>query len=183
MRNSNGTASPLNSAASFSALAGSRLQTNCRCGCKRREMPEHQLRHLSGADAQNRFIVEMIEDALRIIDRDARDAQPAFAERRLVHHLLADGEGALKERMKQGPAVFDDAAQLIRAAHLPEDLRLAQYHRIERRCHGEQVLDCRPAVLLIKMRLKILHIDRMKIRKELRPSRPFADAHALRPTT
>ena len=53
-------------------------------------MPQHQGRHFPSANAEDSFVIEVIENAACIIHCNAGNAQPSFAEPGLVLHLFAD---------------------------------------------------------------------------------------------
>src|SRR5829696_7829704 len=96
------------------------------------EAASDELCHLARADAQDGFVVEMIEDAARVIDGNAGDTEPPLGDARLGHHLLPDGRGALEERVEDWTGRARIAGGVVRFAHLAEDLRLANDHRIQR---------------------------------------------------
>ncbi len=60
-------------------------------------------------------------------------------DRGLGAHPPAGGERIGKQAIERGAAGARSLRQLVGAAHLPEDLSLAEHHRIEARRHAEQV--------------------------------------------
>ena len=66
------------------------------------------------------------------VDRHAGDAESPLADRRLALHLLADRDGALEQRVEHRARRPELARRVVGVAHLPEDLRLADHHRIQR---------------------------------------------------
>src|SRR6185437_14740961 len=61
------------------------------------------LRHLAGADEQHGVALEIAEDALREVDRDARDGDRALAERGLAANALGDAERAAHAAREVAP--------------------------------------------------------------------------------
>jgi hypothetical protein len=94
----------------------------------------------------------VVENTAGAVDGNGADAQPALGDARLAHHLLADGEGLLEERIegRAGRPAF--AGLVVRVADLAQDLRLADDHRVERGCDAEEVSDDVALGLLVHVR-------------------------------
>src|SRR5439155_25429731 len=97
----------------------------------------------------------MIENPSGAINGDAADAQSSFGDPGLAHHLFADGEGALKERVERRADGVDGPGGAVGFPDLAENLRLTDHHRVERRCDGEEVLDDVALGLLVEVRADV----------------------------
>ena len=123
------------------------------------EVTQHEGRHFPRADVENGLVVEVIENPLGVVDRHARDAEPATADRGLGHHLLADGDGPLEQGIEQRAGRGHLTGDVVGFAHLPENLRLTQHHRIERRRDVEQMADRHAVRFGIEMLSELLRIN------------------------
>ncbi len=82
---------------------------------------------------------EVAEDAHRQVDGDAADADRARTELRLGPYPLGHAECARHAPPEHAPQRAGGAGCLVRALHLPEDLRLAEDHRVEARRDAEDM--------------------------------------------
>ena len=73
---------------------------------QRREPLQDECRHLSCTDREERLIAKLLEYVPGVINRDACHAQAAFIKSRFVHHLLADCDRPLKERIEHRSGAF-----------------------------------------------------------------------------
>ena len=87
--------------------------------------------HLAGADAEDGFVVEVVEDSGGEIDGDGGDGKAALGEGGLVQDLFADVDGALKERVEQVADAGELSCGFVGFADLAEDLGFAEDHGIE----------------------------------------------------
>ena len=79
-------------------------------------------------------------------EREAGDGRRARPERRLGADALAALEGVHEEAVRDGAQRPGRRRDAVRLADLPEDLRLAEDHRVEARGDAEEVPDRRVAV-------------------------------------
>ena len=103
------------------------------------EVPGGQLAHLARADEENGPADEPGEDLLRQLDGGERDRHRVPRDLRLRPHLLRHGEGLREQRVERGPDRLARLGERERVLHLPEDLRLAEHHRVEARGDAERV--------------------------------------------
>ena len=75
----------------------------------------------------------------REVHRDAGDADGARADGGLAAHALGHGEGAVDAAAEQAPQRARGDRGVVGVLHLPEDLRLAEHHRVEARGDAEDV--------------------------------------------
>ena len=100
-----------------------------------------QFRHLPRAQDQHVESGEIPEDFFRERDRRVAHRHGAFAESRLGSHALADGERAVEQAVGQRAGVLEGARRREGVLHLPQDLRLADHHRVQAGRHAEGVAD------------------------------------------
>ena len=143
------------------------MQTSSRPGARPAKLWSTASGHLAGADAQQRLVVEPLEDLPRVIHRDAGDAHPAFGDRRLVHHLLANRRRALEQGVEQRAGGLELSREVVGTQHLAEDLRLAEDHRIERGGDREEVLDDLPVGLVVQVLVKVRRRDAVEVPEEV----------------
>ena len=120
---------------------------------------QHQRGHLAGADAEDGFVVVMLENPAGAFDGDGADADAAFGDLRLRHHLLADGDGALEEGIERRADGAGRAGEVVGFADLAEDLRFADDHGIDRAGDGEDVLDGIALRFGVEMRTQFVDAD------------------------
>src|SRR5204862_3260426 len=96
-------------------------------GASRGQALDRELARLAGAYDEHGAPAKLAEDLLRERGCSRRHGCRALADRRLRARLLAGVQGVAEE------AVEDRArgAEMVRAAHLAEDLALARHHRVE----------------------------------------------------
>ena len=104
------------------------------------EKPGRELGRLSGADQEDFPALQRFEDAPREQERETRDGRRLLAERRLGTDALAALQRAHEETVRHGADRARRPREAVRLADLPEDLRLAEDHRVEARGDAEEVL-------------------------------------------
>ena len=90
-----------------------------------------QLDHLARADKQHALIGNALEDAPGQAHGSGGHRDDIGADGGARTHVLGDGKSVLKqfvERAAEGATFTGEAHGIF---HLPEDLRLAEHHRIE----------------------------------------------------
>ncbi len=105
----------------------------------RGEVRRRQLDHLAGADEQHVFALQAAKDALRHAHRSGSHRDRLRADLGGRANLLRHREGALEQVVQHQPEAACGARQLLGLFHLPQDLRLAQHHRIQSACHAERM--------------------------------------------
>ena len=114
------------------------------------------LGHLAGAEQEHGVVAEAAEDAAGEVDRDARDAHRPGADGRLRAHALGHGERAVTHRAERALERPGGDGRLVGLLDLPEDLRLAEHHRVEARRDAEHVLDRVVAALVVEIRREVV---------------------------
>ena len=94
---------------------------------------------LAGAEHQDGALGQIAEDLRRELEADRGNRERMHADLRLGPHALARGHGPLEEAVQHGPRRARLPREPERLAHLPEHLALAESHRVEARCHAEEV--------------------------------------------
>ena len=102
-------------------------------------MPGGKLAHLARAHEENAPADEPGEDLLRQLDGGERDGHRMPRDLRLRPHLLRHGEGLREQRVEGGPDRLARLGEGERVFHLPQDLRLAEHHRVEARGDAKRV--------------------------------------------
>ncbi len=147
-RSSYGAASPPCSAARARGSVGAPVHDD-----QAHAAPDEALRgrlaHVAGAEQHRSPPPEVSEDLLRELDRHRAHAHRAGRDVRLGAHPLRDREGASETTVQQRAHATRRLARAVRALDLPEDLRLADDHRVEARRDAERVLNrLRPPALV-----------------------------------
>src|SRR5581483_10277245 len=132
-----------------------------------------ELAHLAGADHHRGLVAEVVEDALREVDRRGADGHGLAGDAGLRADPLRDAERALQAAAEEpagGPRLGRDPVLLLQ---LPEDLRLADHHRVEARRDPEEVVQrVLPAALVA--------VDRERRRRHRALPREEADDRVAR---
>jgi hypothetical protein len=148
------------------------------------------LRHLPRADEEDGAAPEIAEDPLREIDRDARDRDRPRADLGLAPHPLRDGERAGDAAREVAPERARRDRGVVRLLHLPQDLGLAEDHRVEARGDAEDVAHRFLAGALVEVVRELLRArradllperlaDRLRRVLELAPLREADDLDAV----
>ncbi len=104
------------------------------------EILERFLGHLSGADHEHAFVVELLEDPRgEIGDRHAGNAHAVAVERGVAGDAAGDPQRGLKQMVHQRPGAADPPGELVGLLHLAEDLGFAEDHAVEAGGDGEQM--------------------------------------------
>ena len=103
------------------------------------QVPRHQADGLAGTDQQRLAAVQVAEDLLGQAHRGKRHRHRVLADRGIGAHGLGGAEGGLKQAPEQRANGAGLARHGIGGLHLPENLRLAQHHRVQPRGHPHHV--------------------------------------------
>src|SRR5205807_3104965 len=96
---------------------------------------------LASAEKEHAALPQIAEDFSSEFYRDRADRDRAAGDIGGAAHLLRNPKRSLKDAMQQRPGVAGGASALIRFLHLPEDLGLADHHRIQPGDHAEKMLE------------------------------------------
>ena len=116
---------------------------------------ERELDHLARSHQQRALVVEALEHLAGQVHRHARHRDRPGRHPGLRAHALGGREGELEEPAEDrsaGPAQGRGAPGVL---HLPEDLRLAHHHRIERGGHAQHVPLGVRASVLVEVRIEV----------------------------
>ncbi len=135
------------------------------------EVAGGQLRHLPGADQEDRFPFQIAEDLFRELHRRVTDGYGVAGDPRLRPNPLGHLKGVVGESVEEDPRrpVIDRHA--VGFLHLPQDLRFAHDHGIEARRHAEQMADRLQIPVDVKASLQLGDTEvPLAIDKGLQPS-------------
>jgi len=117
------------------------------------EMPRGQIGHLARAYDKHCLSSQATEDLTCHFDGDRGDGDGRAADLGLGADTLGYGEGTLQQRLQRR----GDSADLVRDGigllDLAEDLRLADYHGVQRAGDAEEMTDRLAVAELVKVRL------------------------------
>ena len=102
-------------------------------------MPRGQLAHLARPHQQHRLAGEAFEDLAGQLHRRVGDRDREPPDLRLGPYPLGRAERLAHQRVEHRPRRPGGLGQRERVLHLPQDLGLAQHHRVEARRHPEGV--------------------------------------------
>ena len=131
------------------------------------EREERHLDHLARADHQRALVAELLEDLPREVHGDPRDGDRAVRDARLVLDPLGGRERALEEPREERPAAAVLPGDPERILHLPEDLGLADDHRVDRRCDPEDVGDGLVVPVLVGVVVELGAVRQLIVAAEL----------------
>ena len=151
---SKGAARPPRAAASCSAFSNVRPPRTVARAPVPHHLPRRELAHLARADEQHRAVAQLAEDLPRELDRDVRDRDRVAADRGLGARALGGGDRPVAQRVQHRAQAARLLRGLVGLLHLPEDLRLAEHHRVEARRHAEGVAHRRLALEPVEVRLR-----------------------------
>ena len=140
-RDSKGAALPPRAAASSAAFSKVRPPRTVARAAAAHEMLRRQLAHLARAHEQHVLVLQLAEDLARQLDRDVGDGDRVATDARLRAHALGRGQRAIAQRVEgraQGARLL---RRLVGLLDLPEDLRLADHHRLQAGRDAEGVAD------------------------------------------
>jgi hypothetical protein len=98
-----------------------------------------ELDHLARADQEQALVGDRREDPLGELHRRGGHRDRRAADVGLRAHVLRDREGPLEQAVQHQAERARRLGRAHRLLHLPEDLRLAEHHRVESRCNAECV--------------------------------------------
>ncbi len=105
------------------------------------EGADGEFAHLAGADDDEPFFREVLEDLLREARGHRRYRDVLLAERGRGVDALRDGEGLLEQPVEDAARGARGLGGEVGVLHLPDDLRLAEDHGVQARRHAEEVAD------------------------------------------
>ena len=117
------------------------------------ERARDELAVSAGADQERRAAVEAAEHLARELHARATDAHGLAADVRLVADALRDLECLVHHLVEHGPHRLVGLRHPVRVPHLPDDLRLADHHRVETRDDAEHVPERLLLLVLVEVRL------------------------------
>ena len=129
-------------------------------------LPRGQLAHLPRAHQQDRAVAQFPEDLPRQFDGDMRDRHGVASDGGLVPYALCRSNGPVPQRVQDRPQRAGLLRDQIGALDLPEDLGLAQHHRIEARSDAEGVTHCCLALEAVEMRGDFCRLAAVSAREE-----------------
>ncbi len=132
----------------------------------RLQMARDELAHLAGADQHDRLVVESLEDGARQIRRDRRHRHRFPGDAGLGADTLGDRERAVEGLVEDRARGAGTGRRHVLLLHLPEDLRLADHHRIEARRDAEEMADRVAAVVDVEVGREGRSLDRPRAREE-----------------
>ena len=135
------------------ALAGQRVQ--------------RQLDHLAGADQKRRLVLEVFEDLTRQIDGHACHRNGSLGDGGFIANPLGRRKGALKQSREHRPAASAFDRRAIGVLHLPENLRLADDHRVDRRSDAHHVPDRVTAFVFVEVLVEPAAFGQRHIARQL----------------
>ena len=157
------------------------LQGAVRHGHPRRalrgEMRRAQFDHLAGADQQHVLVVQRREDARGELDRRGGHRHAVRADLRIGAHVFRHREGALEQLVQDRSERAGRFGNADRFLQLPEDLRLAQHHRIEARGDAERMPHRLLAGQRVEIRRKLVGPKTVIFREPCRGRLRFARGH------
>jgi len=105
------------------------------------ERDERALDHLARSHEQGRLAGEILEDLRGQIDGDACDRHRTLGDARLVDDALGGRKGPLEEARQDRSTGTRLDCDPVGVLQLPQDLGLADDHRVDRGCHPKDVPD------------------------------------------
>ena len=105
----------------------------------RAQLAGGQLGHLAGADEEDAAIAQVAEQLPRHLHGHAADRHGTARDLRLGPHALRRAHRARERALQLGSKRASRPGLRGRFLHLPEDLGLAQHHRLEARSDPEEV--------------------------------------------
>ena len=133
----------------------------------RREVRGAQLDHFTGADEQHVLVGDAVENALRQAHRGSGHRHAVRADFRRAAHFLGDGKAALEQLVQIGAEATGGIGQAYCVLHLPEDLRLAQHHRVQARRDAEGVAHGVVLRQHVQMRAQFIDIQAVVVGQEM----------------
>ncbi len=130
------------------------------------EQARRQLDGLASAEEEDLAVGNRLEDAPDERKGDPGDGDRTRPERRLGPDPLATLERRLEEPPRDGTRSARLGRATVRLADLPEDLRLAEDHRIESGGDAEEVPDRRLATPGERLLAQDARVDGVEARKE-----------------
>jgi len=113
------------------------------------EREQRKLDHLTCTEQQSGLVAHVLEDLTGEIDCDTGHRNRPLRDAGFVLDSLRGGESPLEQPRQYGATHFVFHREPIRIFHLPENLRLTDHHRIERRRHAKHMPDRVAAAMLV----------------------------------
>src|SRR5579871_434447 len=102
-------------------------------------MTSGKLTHLSGAHQVHALAAQIAKNLLGQIDGDRSYGNSGGCDGRLIAYALGHGEGARQQRIQLRIYGSDGSRRSVRFLYLPQNLRLADHHRVQARSYAEDV--------------------------------------------
>ena len=132
------------------------------------EMLRREFAHFAGTDNRDGFAFQSVKNFLGEFNGGVADRDSTGSDGSLSADTFADAEGLGKKTVEDRARAASGPRLLIGRFHLPQDLRLADYHGIETGCDTEKVLDCCQSVVAITGLLKSIHADAVVAREKFK---------------
>ena len=133
----------------------------------RHEVLGGELAHLARADDQHAAAVERLEDLLGELDGGVADRDRVLADLGLVADALADLEALAEQLVEDALARTRLERVLVGLFDLPEDLGLANDHRVERSDHPEEVPHDRLALEDVEVADQLVTVEIVVVGEEV----------------
>jgi hypothetical protein len=126
-----------------------------------------ELAHLAGAQHQDRASRQRVEDLAGQLDGRVADGYGRLADGGLVADPLAHLEALAEQLVEDAARSAVAEGVVVGLLHLPEDLRLAEHHRVERGDHSEQVADHRVTLRDVQVRRECRALEVVVLAEEV----------------
>ena len=105
----------------------------------RHQMPRRQFAHLPRTNDEDVLALQRAENLFRQFHRDRRNRHRRGSHRSLAAHPLGYRKSTAEKLIQLAPNRAHRARRRVGFLYLAQDLRLSYHHRIQARCHSEQM--------------------------------------------